>query len=118
MKTLQYNWNNPAIGTNVIQVSYTNTSSPNLSGQTISDTRIIIVAPPLKISGLTSSGQGNQTLIWDSVAGVTYQVLATTNLLQPFQNISGPVSGSGGSTFYYDSDTNAVQKFYQIQMLQ
>jgi glycosidase len=119
MKSLYYNWNNAVVGTNLIQVIYTNTSAPNSSGQPISDARTVIVAPPLKISGLTASGQGNQTLIWDSAPGAVYQVLATTNLSQPFQVInSTPVQGVGGSTFYYDTDTNALQKFYEVQMVQ
>ena len=58
----------------------------------ISDTRLVIVAPPLKISGLASN---NQLLMWDSVPGVNYQVLATTNLSQPFQPISGSIPEPG-----------------------
>ncbi len=116
-RTLQYNWSNPSIGTNVIQVIYTNTALTQV-GVPISDTRIIMVAPPLKISGLSGSGVGNKQVVWDSALGALYKVLATTNLSQPFQDISGPVSGAGGSTFFFDTDTNTPQqKFYEIQML-
>ena len=118
MRTLFYNWSNPPMGTNIIQVIYTNASSPNVSGQPISDTRTIFVAPPLKISGLSGAGRGNNLIIWDSAPGAVYNVLATTNLTQPFQNISGPVVGVGASTTFYDTDTNAPQKFYEVQMLQ
>ena len=118
MRTLFYNWSNPSLGTNIIQVIYTNTSSPNVSGQPISDTRTIFVAPPLKISGLSGAGQGNNLIIWDSAPGAVYNVLATTNLTQPFQNISGPVLGVGASTTFYDTATNSPQKFYEVQMIQ
>ena len=118
MRSLYYNWSNPALGTNIIQVIYTNTSSINISGQPISDTRFVIVAPPLKISGLSGAGQGNNQIIWDSAPGAFYNVLATTNLTQPFQNISGPVQGVGATTTFYDTDTNSPQKFYEVQMLQ
>jgi len=57
-------------------------------------------------------------VIWDSALGVNYQVLATTNLAQPFTPISGNIPGTGTSTFYYDnSTTNAPQKFYEIEVV-
>ena len=106
-RTIQFNWNNPALGTNVIQIIYTNAVPP------ISDSRNLIVAPPLRISELASN---NQLVIWDSAPGVNYQVLATTNLAQPFQPISDVIQGSGSSTFYYDPNP-AAQKFYQVLQL-
>ena len=106
-KAVLYNWNNPPLGTNVIQVIYTNAIPP------IGDTRSVVVAPPLKISGLDNN---NQLVVWDSAPGVNYQVLATTNLLQPFQVISPVIQGNGSSTFYYDT-APAEQKFYQIEQL-
>ena len=104
LKSLTYNWNNPALGTNLIQVFYTN-------GVVIGDERLVVVAPPLRISGL---GSNNQLVVWDSAPGVNYQVLATTNLLAPFQAVSGVIPGSGASTVFYDPNP-AAQKFYQIQ---
>ncbi len=111
MKVLFYNWNNPPVGTNVIQVIYTNSVPP------ISDTRTITVAPPLLISGF--GGQSNQLVLWNSAPGLNYEVLATTNLAQPFQSISGIIPSQGTTTSFYDSDTNSVpQKFYQVLMMQ
>ncbi len=107
LKILNYNWNNPPLGTNLIQVSYTNATVP------ISDTRSVIVAPPLRISGLASN---HQLLLWNSAPGVNYQVLATTNLVQPFQTISDIVPGQGSTTTFYDPNPG-VQKFYEIQMV-
>jgi hypothetical protein len=107
LKSLTYNWSNPSLGTNLIQVIYTNAIVP------ISDTRSVIVAPPLRISGLDNN---NQLVVWDSAPGVNYQVLATTNLLVPFQPVSGLVPGSGSSTVFYDPNP-AAQKFYEIQMV-
>jgi hypothetical protein len=109
MKALYYNWNNPPVGTNIIQVTYTN------SAPTISDTRSVIVAPPLVISGL--GGDNNQLVLWNSAPGVNYQVLATTNLTQSFQPISGIIPSQGTTTSYYDSNP-ATQKYYQIEMMQ
>ena len=107
LKTVQYDWNNPTPGTNVIQVIYTN------AVPAISDSRSVIVAPPLRISGLASN---NQAVVWSSAPGINYQVLATTNLLSPFQPISTVITGSGASTFFYDSNS-AAQKFYKIEMV-
>jgi glycosidase/archaellum component FlaG (FlaF/FlaG flagellin family) len=106
-RTIQYNWNNPPLGTNSIQIIYTNAIVP------ISDTRAVTVAPPLRISGLDNN---NQLVVWDSAPGVNYQVYATTNLLMPFAPISDPISGSGSSTVFYDPNP-APQKFYQVVQL-
>jgi hypothetical protein len=103
MRSLLYNWTDATIGTNVIQVFFTN-------GITLSDMRTIIVAPPLRISGYSSS---NQLVIWDSAPGVNYEVLATTNLTQPFTPISSVIPGNGPSTYFFD-DSPAQQKFYEI----
>jgi len=103
MRSLLYNWTDATIGTNVIQVFYTN-------GITLSDTRTVIVAPPLRISGYSSS---NQLVIWDSAPGVNYEVLATTNLTQPFTPISSVIPGNGPSTYFFD-DSPSQQKFYEI----
>jgi hypothetical protein len=107
LKSVTYNWNTPSIGTNLIQVIYTNAIVP------ISDARSVIVAPPLRISGFDSN---SQLVVWDSAPGVNYQVLATTNLALPFQPISDVIQGTGTSTFYSDPNP-ASQKFYQIQMV-
>jgi hypothetical protein len=73
----------------------------------------VTVAPPLVISSLANN---NQYLGWNSVSGLYYQVLATTNLAQPFQPVSGVIPSSGNSTYFYDQNP-ALQKFYQIQLM-
>jgi len=109
LRSLLFNWtlttNN--LGANQIQVLYTNALPA------ISDTRNVIVAPPLQITGLANN---NQLVVWQSAPGVNYQVLTTTNLLQPFQPVGVPVPGSGASTFFYDPNP-APQKFYEIEQL-
>ena len=109
MKALYYYWSNPPVGTNVIQVIYTNATVP------ISDTRLVTVAPPLQISGLAAN---NQLLLWNSAPGLKYQVLVTTNLTQPFQPVGTIIPSQGTTTSYYDNDTNQVpQKFFEIEMV-
>jgi glycosidase len=115
MRSLSYNWTagspGTVTGTNVIQVVYSN----SVTSTVLSDTRTVVVAPPLRISGLDIN---NQLVIWDSALGVNYQVLATTNLAQPFTPISGNIPGTGTSTFFFDnSTTNAPQKFYEIEVV-
>ena len=106
-KSFLYNWSNPTVGTNVIQVIYTNNFPP------ISDSRSVVVAPPYQIGGILSN---NQLVIWNSLAGVNYQVLATTNLALPFQPVSGLVPGNGGTASFYDQNP-APQKFYEIEIV-
>lgn len=111
MRLLSYNWNNPVIGSNQIQVVYSNTPAV-----VVSDTKSVIIAPPLQI---TTINPADQLIVWASAPGVNYEVLATTNLTQPFENISGIIPGQGSSTFFNDIDNNppASQKFYQIQVV-
>lgn len=111
MKAIYYNWNNPPIGTNVIEVIYTNNVTP------LSDTRSIVVEPPLTISGL--GGYNNQLVLWNSAPGVDYEVLATTNLTEPFLPVSGIIPSQGTTTAFYDPATNSgPQKFYEVEMMQ
>jgi glycosidase len=108
MRLLTYNWSgtNATIGTNQIQVVYTN-------GITLSDTRNVIVAPPLVISGWDNA---NQLLSWASAPGVNYMVLATTNLQVPFAPISDVIPSQGASTVFFDNSTSAPpQKFYEVE---
>jgi hypothetical protein len=104
MSSLLYNWSGGLPGTNVIQVVFSN-------AVVLSDTRTVIVPPPLRISEFN---MGNQTIVWDSAPGVNYVVLATTNLSEPFMPISPVIPGNGTSTFYYDNSSPARQKFYEI----
>ncbi|HTQ52206.1 MAG TPA: hypothetical protein VMJ12_15975, partial [Candidatus Acidoferrales bacterium] len=114
LRSLSYDWTlsspGTSTGTNVLQVIYHNSKT----SVTLSDTRTVIVPPPLVISGLSSN---NQLVIWESAPGANYQVLATTNLAQPFQPVSGIIPSSGSSTYFYDPNPGQ-QKFYEIEMVQ
>jgi hypothetical protein len=108
MHMLTYNWTPTTIGTNQIQVVFTN-------GITLSDTRSVIVAPPLVISGWDPN---SQLLSWASAPGVNYVVLATTNLSQPFQPISDIIPAQGTFSVFFDSFTSTSappQKFYEVE---
>jgi hypothetical protein len=110
MRLISYNWLNPVIGSNNIEVLFSNTTA-----NVFSDTASVIIAQPLQITGLN----GNNELIWDSAPDVNYEVLATTNLTQPFENISGVIPSQGSSTFYFDTSyTSSVpQKFYEVEVI-
>jgi hypothetical protein len=133
LRSLYYYWDAPPIGTNLITVTYSNVLA-------LSDTRTVVVARPgdtdgdgmndyaeilagtnpqdansvLRITGLAN---GNQLVVWDSVAGRSYQVLATTNLDQPMQVTSPNIEASGPSSFYFDTAPDAKSKFYRVQIL-
>ena len=116
MRSLFYDWSSSSpgtmIGTNVIQVIYSNRNT----GVTLSDTRTVIVPPAPVISGLAST---NQTVVWSSTPGVNYMVLATTNLVQPFTPVSGVIPANGPATSYQDISNSppAPQKFYEIKIV-
>ncbi len=121
-------------GTNSILVTYTNV------GVQIQDARTFVVVRPGDSDGdgmsdydetiagtdpfnassalrITELANGNQLVVWDSVAGRNYQVLATTNLVYPMQVISPVIQASASSSFYFDSAPDATNKFYKIQLL-
>ena len=110
LKVLYYNWNIAALGTNVIQVAYTN-------GIMVSDTKTVIVAPPFQIMGLANTGptNANPLIVWGSVPGTSYQVLFTTNLAQPFVPVGPVITTNGFSASFYDTSPPAPQKFYEIE---
>jgi hypothetical protein len=107
MRALLYNWTGALPGTNVIQIGYSNNAA------VLVDTRTVLVPEPLRISGFTGV---SQSLVWSSVPGVNYLVLATTNLSEPFQPVSPVITATGLSTAYYDPLPAAPQKFYLIQV--
>jgi alpha-amylase len=110
MRALLYNWSGAPPGTNTIQISYQN------NGVFLSDTRTVIVPPPLVISGLAG---GNQSVVWSSTPGVNYTVLAATDLSQTFVPISGIIPATGLTTTYQDTSNTppAAQRFYRIKVV-
>ncbi len=137
MRSLRYNWSGAPVGTNTIQVIYTNQV-------VLSDTRVVKVVRPLDpnldsdgdgmpdwaelIAGtdpydansvlrISALENGNQLVVWESVSNIHYQVLATTNLNEPMLPISPVISGSGPSTFFFDNSPDPVGKYYRIQVV-
>ena len=137
LRLLSCDWTGAAAGTNIIQVFYTN-------GVVLSDTRVVTVAPPVDyaldsdgdgvpdwqelIAGtdshdsnsvlrITGLADGNQRVNWDSIPGVNYQVLGTTNFAQPLFIISPVIQASGSNATYLDSAPDPTNKFYRIQVV-
>ncbi len=116
LRSLLYNWTSTSpgmtTGSNLLQIIYSN----NLTGVVLGDARTVIVPPPLTITGLVSNAQ---QVVWSSTPGVNYQVLATTNLTQPFAPVSGTISANSLTTSYADMSNTppATQKFYEIKVV-
>jgi glycosidase len=110
MRSLLYNWSGASPGTNIIQITYSN------NAVVLNDTRNVIVLPPFAISGLANH---NQSIVWSSVPGVNYIVLATTNLSQPFVPVSSVIQANDWSTSFLDVSNSplAPQKFYEIEVV-
>ncbi len=108
LRSLLYNWSGGLPGTNVIQVVFNN------GVVSLNDTRIVIIPPPLRISNFDNN---NHTVVWDSTPGVNYQVLATTNLSEPFEPISIVIQATNLATFFNDPSPPVSQKFYEIEVV-
>ncbi len=136
MRGLLYNWTNAVPGTNVIQVLFTNgvylgdtrTVQVGIRGSTLDSDgdgmpdwmELVAGTDPHDAHSalrITSLRDGHQLVVWDSVSNVNYQVLATTNLLQPFSVISPVIPASGPSTFFSDPALDPTNKFYRIQVV-
>lgn len=134
LRSLNYQWLNAPVGTNTITVTYTNL------GVQLEAIRTFVVVRPGDSDGdgmsdyqetiagtnpfdansalrITELANGHQLVIWDSVAGRNYQVLATTNLFLPMQVISPTIQASAPSSFYFDATPDATNKFYRVQLL-
>jgi glycosidase len=74
---------------------------------------IFAAGPVVTING------SNETILWSSTPGNNYEVLATTNLAQPFTPVSGIITATGLSTSYTDLSNSppAGQKFYKIEVV-
>ena len=57
-------------------------------------------------------------LIWSSIPGVQYEILATTNLAVAFAQISGPtaIPAVGAATSWSDTPSGPAPKFYKVRI--
>jgi len=104
-------WSDIQPGVNLLQINFTNGAS------VLTDTRTVVV-PPASFQ-VSSSGLARNPplLVWNSVTGLNYKVLMTTNLTQPFEPLSGLLPASGPSMFFPDPSTSAPQKFYEVEVV-
>lgn len=134
LRSVNFTYTGYPTGTNILTTVYTNV------GVQLSDTRTFVVVRPGDSDGdgmsdynevvagtdpfdvnsalrITELANGNQLVVWDSVPGRNYQVLATTNLLNAMEIISPVIQASSESSFYFDASPDGKSKFYRIQLL-
>jgi glycosidase len=133
LRQLLYSWVNPTPGTNVINVLYTNFTI-------LADSRSVVFARPGDSDGdgmsdvneihagtdpfdansllrITDLANGNRLVVWDSVLGRQYRVLATTNLSLPFAPASLVIPASSSSAVWHDDSPEAPRKYYRVELL-
>ncbi|MFM2295679.1 MAG: hypothetical protein RLZZ350_2092, partial [Verrucomicrobiota bacterium] len=137
LRKISCDWTGSALGTNVIQIFYTN-------NVTLSDVRTVNVVRPVDLNldtdgdgvpdwqeiiagtnpndansvlRITALDNGHRRVVWSSVPNMNYQVLFTTNVGQSFQPLGAVVYASTDSTSYTDIETNSPNKFYRIQVV-
>ena len=134
---LSYRGSNIPAGTNVVEVTFN-------GSVVLTDTRTVVAVyppPPTQdtdgdgmtdeaelIAGtdpndedsvlvITGLENGNQSVVWSSVIGKNYQVLATTDFATPLAPISPVIQASGTTSFYFDNSPDPTNKFYRIQVV-
>jgi len=109
LRTLIYDWTGVTPGSYTIGVAFN-------GSVTLSTTQTVNVVQ-YSINNLLASPTGN-TLSWDSLSNVNYQVWATTNLDVPMAPISGLIPATGPSTSFFDPTPDPTNEFYRIQLFQ
>jgi alpha-D-xyloside xylohydrolase len=56
-------------------------------------------------------------ILWQSVPGRRYQVLAATNLAAPLTPISGPITAAADTASFVDAPGESAAQFYRVQLL-
>ena len=100
----------PSFGSSMFvppSVSYTNVTSP-LTNQNY--LVVSTIAPGLT----TSLSAGNFSLNWNGIAGVTYQVLCSTNLVT-WQPLGSPLNGTNGPMQVVLPTGSNAAEFFQLQ---
>jgi hypothetical protein len=132
MRTFNYTWLAPPPGADVINISFDgaqllsaqrtvlvfdpNSSSP-VFGLPGYDSFVAGTNPTNPATWLQITSVANGLVSWNSVSNKSYQVLATTNLNNPFQPISPVLSAAGSNSSFFDLNyTNAPDTFYLIQV--
>jgi glycosidase len=72
----------------------------------------------LRITAVSRLANGNVAIVWDSVAGKKYQVLATTNIASGvFGAISGTNTATSASTAFTNAAPAAVEEYYKVRLI-
>ncbi len=72
-----------------------------------------------RIVNATRPAANQVRLIWSSVPGVKYEVLATPDLATPFTLASGPtaITASGATALWLDTSAGAPPRFYKVRIV-
>lgn len=65
---------------------------------------------------ITATSAGGRQITWQSIPGKVYQVLATSDVLQPMSPIATNVMAAGASTTFTDNTPGAARKFYRVTL--
>ena len=87
-------------------------STPDAQGNVL---LIFLPTPAPVISpALTGAGTTSVAISWSAVAGVTYQVQATTNLASPNWLPAGNILAQGTNATFNDNPPPQPQRFYRV----
>ncbi|HTD68285.1 MAG TPA: hypothetical protein VK846_17305, partial [Candidatus Limnocylindria bacterium] len=68
-------------------------------------------------ASLAVRSNGSLVFSWTSVSNITYQILSTADLSQPFTFFSGPIVSSGATTSFTNSTATGAARFFRIEQL-
>jgi hypothetical protein len=102
-----------------IGIQFLSTVSPELAGGywDLDNVRLTSIQAPKFVSPIRTNGQFQFTL--QSEPGLTFQILASTNVILPATNWTslGFLTNVSGTIPFVDTTSNLPQRFYQARQL-
>jgi hypothetical protein len=98
-------------------ITVTGATDPNYTIQYVNGTLTVISSPQVAITSVKVNGTPHCVVSYPAVAGQTYQLEYTTNLLSAWASLGTPLSGIDGIVAVTNSIASTRQCFFRVEVL-